>query len=211
MKLEILLTPIQLSLDRIKDKMSADESSKKHLSIINNQIFEISKLVNSFSDFARMPKPVFEKNDLISIVNNSQETYQLNYEQIKFIINNSLTNSEIYCDKGQINRVLLNIYKNAIESIEERLMDAQFNGEIITELSDDKKFYFLTIFDNGVGFKEAGKFKHNDPYFTTKKDGSGLGLSIVSKIVHEHNGQIFYENRKDKNGAYVSITLPKKI
>ena len=96
------LTPIQLSLDRIKDKMSADESSKKHLSIINNQIFEISKLVNSFSDFARMPKPVFEKNDLISIVNNSQETYQLNYEQIKFIINNSLTNSEIYCDKGQI-------------------------------------------------------------------------------------------------------------
>ena len=92
-----------------------------------------------------MPKPVFEKNDLISIVNNSQETYQLNYEQIKFIINNSLTNSEIYCDKGQLNRVLLNIYKNAIESIEERLMDAQFNGEIITELSDDKKFYFLTI------------------------------------------------------------------
>ena len=205
------LTPIQLSLDRIKDKMSVDESSKKHLSIINNQIFEISKLVNSFSDFARMPKPVFEKNDLISIINNSQETYQLNYEQIKFIINNSLNSTEIYCDKGQINRVLLNIYKNAIESIEERLTDNQFNGEIITELSGDKKFYFLTIIDNGVGFKESEKFKHNDPYFTTKKDGSGLGLSIVSKIVHEHNGQIFYENRKDKNGAYVSITLPKKI
>ena len=205
------LTPIQLSLDRIKDKMSVDESSKKHLSIINNQIFEISKLVNSFSDFARMPKPVFEKNDLISIINNSQETYQLNYEQIKFIINNSLNSSEIYCDKGQINRVLLNIYKNAIESIEERLTDNQFVGEIITELSGDKKFYFLTIIDNGVGFKESEKFKHNDPYFTTKKDGSGLGLSIVSKIVHEHNGQIFYENRKDKNGAYVSITLPKKI
>ena len=61
--------------------------------------------------------------------------------------------------KDKLNRVLLNIYKNAIESIEERLMDAQFNGEIITELSDDKKFYFLTIFDNGVGFKEAGKFQ----------------------------------------------------
>ena len=56
------LTPIQLSLDRIKDKISGDEGSKKHLSIINNQIFEISKLVNSFSDFARMPKPIFKKN-----------------------------------------------------------------------------------------------------------------------------------------------------
>ena len=122
-----------------------------------------------------------------------------------------MINTDIRCDRGQINRVLLNIYKNAIESIEERLLKSKFEAEIITDLSDDKKFYYITITDNGVGFKELGKFKHNDPYFTTKKDGSGLGLSIVSKIVHEHNGQIFYENRKDENGAYVSITLPKKI
>ena len=205
------LTPIQLSLDRIKDKISGDEGSKKHLSIINNQIFEISKLVNSFSDFARMPKPIFEKNDILEIVNSSIETYQLNYEKIKFIFKNLLTNTEIYCDKGQINRALLNVYKNAIESIEEKSRDVLLDGKIITELSEDKKFYFISIYDDGVGFKESGNFKHNDPYFTTKKDGSGLGLSIVSKIVHEHNGQIFYENRKKENGALVSITIPKKI
>ena len=85
------------------------------------------------------------------------------------------------------------------------------DGKIITELSEDKKFYFISIYDDGVGFKDSENFKHNDPYFTTKKDGSGLGLSIVSKIVHEHNGQIFYENRKKENGALVSITIPKKI
>ena len=67
-----------------------------------------------------MPKPVFEKNDILNITKNSFETYQLNYEKINFIFENFLNNSEIYCDKGQINRVLLNIYKNAIESIEER-------------------------------------------------------------------------------------------
>ena len=205
------LTPIQLSLDRIKDKISGDEGSKKHLSIINNQIFEISKLVNSFSDLARMPKPIFEKNDILEIVNSSIETYQLNYEKIKFIFKNLLTNTEIYCDKGQINRALLNVYKNAIESIEEKSRDVLLDGKIITELSEDKKFYFISIYDDGVGFRESGNFKHNDPYFTTKKDGSGLGLSIVSKIVHEHNGQIFYENRKKENGALVSITIPKKI
>ena len=205
------LTPIQLSLDRIKDKISGDEGSKKHLSIINNQIFEISKLVNSFSDFARMPKPIFEKNDILEIVNSSIETYQLNYEKIKFIFKNLLTNTEIYCDKGQINRALLNVYKNAIESIEEKSRDVLLDGKIITELSEDKKFYFISVYDDGVGFKDSGNFKHNDPYFTTKKDGSGLGLSIVSKIVHEHNGQIFYENRKKENGALVSITIPKKI
>ena len=205
------LTPIQLSLDRIKEKISSDESSNKHLSIINNQIFEISKLVNNFSDFARMPKPVFERNDIFKIVKSSIDTYRLNYEEINFTLNNHLIDNEIYCDKGQINRVLLNIYKNAIESIEEKLVNSNTKGEIITKLLEDSKNYFINIYDNGVGFKDSKNFKHNDPYFTTKKDGSGLGLSIVSKIVHEHNGQIFYENRKKNSGAYVSITLLKKM
>ena len=166
--------------------------------------------MNSFSDFARMPKPVFEKNDILKILINAQETYKLNYEKIKFVLKNLLNENEIYCDKGQINRVLLNIYKNAIESIDEKSMNSSFNGEIITKLSNDNKFYFITIYDNGVGFKDSGNSKHNDPYFSTKKDGSGLGLSIVSKIIHEHNGQIFYDNRSDINGAYVTISLPKK-
>ena len=199
------LTPIQLSLDRIKAKIIEDESSKKHIAIIDNQINEISKLVNDFSDFARMPKPSFENNNLTEIITNSVDTYRLNYEKIKFIINNSILNSDIYCDKSQISRAMLNIYKNSIESIEEK----NSPGEIITNLSEDKKYFLITIFDNGIGFKDSGNYNMDDPYFTTKKNGSGLGLSIVSKIIHEHNGQIFYDNRNDKSGAFVTITLPK--
>ena len=199
------LTPIQLSLDRIKAKIIEDESSKKHIAIIDNQINEISKLVNDFSDFARMPKPSFENNNLTEIIKNSLDTYRLNYEKIKFIINNSILNSDIYCDKSQISRAMLNIYKNSIESIEEK----NSPGEIITNLSEDKKYFLITVFDNGIGFKDSGNNKMDDPYFTTKKNGSGLGLSIVSKIIHEHNGQIFYDNRNDKSGAFVTITLPK--
>ena len=199
------LTPIQLSLDRIKAKIIEDESSKKHIAIIDNQINEISKLVNDFSDFARMPKPSFENNNLTEIIKNSLDTYRLNYEKIKFIINNSILNSDIYCDKSQISRAMLNIYKNSIESIEEK----NSPGEITTNLSEDKKYFLITVFDNGIGFKDSGNNKMDDPYFTTKKNGSGLGLSIVSKIIHEHNGQIFYDNRNDKSGAFVTITLPK--
>jgi len=199
------LTPIQLSLDRIKAKIIEDESSKKHIAIIDNQINEISKLVNDFSDFARMPKPSFENNNLTEIITNSLDTYRLNYEKIKFIINNSILNSDIYCDKSQISRAMLNIYKNSIESIEEK----NSPGEIITNLSEDKKYFLITVFDNGIGFKNSENNKMDDPYFTTKKNGSGLGLSIVSKIIHEHNGQIFYDNRNDESGAFVTITLPK--
>ena len=204
------LTPIQLSLDRIKDKISKDESSKKHLTIINNQIFEISKLVNNFSDFARMPKPILEKNNLLDIIKDAIDTYKINYENIKFELSTSSNEYEMRCDKSQINRALINIYKNSIESIEEKGDSKIEKGKITTNLSNDNNNYLITIVDNGVGFKESGKFKQDDPYFTTKKNGSGLGLSIVSKIVHEHNGQIFYDNRSDTNGAFVTITLPIK-
>ena len=120
-----------------------------------------------------------------------------------------MTNTnDIICDSSQVNRALINIYKNAIESIEERFEKGGVNGEIITNISNDNTYYLVTIIDNGVGFKEAKNFKQDDPYFTTKKDGSGLGLSIVSKIIHEHNGQVFYDNRKDNEGAFITITLP---
>ena len=203
------LTPIQLSLDRIKEKISNDENSKKHLSIINNQIFEISKLVNNFSDFARMPKPIYQKNNLLEVVKTSVDTYKLNYQNIKFKLDNDLTDEIIFCDKGQISRLLMNLYKNSIESIEEQYDQDKSAGEIITKLSNNNYNFVITIIDSGVGFKDSGRFTQHDPYFTTKKNGSGLGLSIVSKIVHEHNGQIFYDNRSDSNGAYVTVTLPK--
>jgi len=205
------LTPIQLSLDRLKNKFENDVNSTKHFSIINNQIFEISKLVNNFSDFARMPKPVIKKNNIKDILVKSLDVYKLNYDRIKFLLNINCSNFVIECDESQINRLLVNIYKNAVESIEEQFNENLKNGEIITNLSEDNYYYIISILDNGVGFDENPKLKHDDPYFTTKKNGSGLGLSIVSKIVHEHNGQVFYENRKDTNGALIYISLKKKL
>ncbi|MDC1148695.1 ATP-binding protein [Pelagibacteraceae bacterium] len=205
------LTPIQLSLDRLKNKIDNNENSKKHFSIINNQILEISKLVNSFSNFARMPKPVLKKNNIKDILVKSLDVYKLNYDRIKFLLKINCTNFVIECDESQINRLLLNVYKNAVESIEEQFNEDIKNGEITTNLSEDNDYYIITILDNGIGFDENPKLKHDDPYFTTKKNGSGLGLSIVSKIVHEHNGHVFYENRKDSNGALVYISLKKKL
>jgi len=202
------LTPIQLSLDRIKNKLENDENTLQHFTIINNQIHEISKLVNGFSDFARMPKPVFKKNNIMQIIDSSIDTYRLNYERVNFVLNNMTNTNDIICDSGQVNRALINIFKNAIESIEERFEKGGVNGEIIVNISNDNTYYLITIIDNGIGFKEAKNFKQDDPYFTTKKDGSGLGLSIVSKIIHEHNGQVFYDNREDNEGAFITITLP---
>jgi two-component system nitrogen regulation sensor histidine kinase NtrY len=91
-----------LSLDRLKNKFENDENSTKHFSIINNQIFEISKLVNNFSDFARMPKPVIKKNNIKDILVKSLDVYKLNYDRIKFLLNINCSNFVIECDESQI-------------------------------------------------------------------------------------------------------------
>ena len=120
------LTPIQLTIDRLKSKYSSqlnkndNENFKENLKIINNQIKQIEKLVNEFSDFARMPKPIFQNNDLISLMNDNIKLLQEldNSINIKFINNDQkiLFN----CDKEQLSRVFFNLIKNSIESIHQK-------------------------------------------------------------------------------------------
>ena len=120
------LTPIQLTIDRIKNKYS-DQISKDdqnnfsdNLKIINNQIKQIEKLVNEFSDFARMPKPVFKKNNIIDIIQTNIKL--MNEIDISIKINLKYNNPKIFlnCDKEQISRVFLNLIKNSIESIKDK-------------------------------------------------------------------------------------------
>ena len=117
------LTPIQLTIDRINnkylEKLSANEQKnfQENLKIINNQIKQIENLVNEFSDFARMPKPILKDNDLIKILN---DNIKLLSEMDKTIDIDLKKNNEkilFHCDKEQIGRVFFNLIKNSIESI----------------------------------------------------------------------------------------------
>jgi len=210
------LTPIQLTIDRIKTKYASkisnddQENFKENLKIINNQIKQIENLVNEFSDFARMPKPILKKNDLIKII---QENINLLSELDKDIkIDLKSKKEEIFldCDREQIARVIFNLIKNSIESIHQKVeKGAVFNKKISIELSDFDDHISLVIKDNGLGFSVFGDKIKNilNPYFTTKKNGTGLGLSIVNKIVNDHNGYIDFINID--NGAKIIITFSK--
>jgi two-component system nitrogen regulation sensor histidine kinase NtrY len=193
------LTPIQLTIDRIKnkylDKMSVDDQSnfKENLKIINNQIKQIENLVNEFSDFARMPKPILKNNDLKKIL---IENIKLLSEIDKSIKINLISKSEkilFKCDKEQLGRVFLNLIKNSIESIQQKAeKTSNFDKKISIEIFNDNDHIKFTFIDNGLGFdKIKGKIKEIlNPYFTTKKNGTGLGLSIVNKIINDHNGEL---------------------
>ncbi|MDC1155112.1 ATP-binding protein [Candidatus Pelagibacter sp.] len=206
------LTPIQLTIDRIKNKylaqLSKDDQNnfKENLKIINNQIKQIENLVNEFSDFARMPKPILLDNDLIKILD---ENIKLLSEVDKTIHINFKKNSKAIlfnCDKEQMARVFLNLIKNSIESIQQKSeKNTNFIKKISIEISQYNDHIEFILTDNGIGFGEI-KSKISDilnPYFTTKKNGTGLGLSIVNKIINDHNGELNFFSISD--GAKVEI------
>ncbi len=206
------LTPIQLSIDRIKEKYlkKVGEDEKNfliYLNTINKQIKDIENLVNEFSDFARMPKPVMKKINLNDVILRSINLNKLSETDINFNITDS-KNLNINGDEEQLNRVFLNLIKNAIESIhEKKTKNVDFKGEITVDIKEDSDYIYVTIIDNGLGFEQVDKAKMLTPYYTTKKKGTGLGLAIVTKVISDHNSTILFNSIK--NGAKVEIVIPR--
>mgnify|MGYP006116261831 FL=1 len=210
------LTPIQLIVDNLKSKYQKSLSDndkfkyQENLQTINKQIKQIENLVNEFSDFARMPKPMFRENNLIDIINTNllllkkvDETIQI---ETKF---NNLKELILLCDYEQISRCIFNLVKNSIESIQEKaLKTSKIEKKIIIEIEQINDYIKLIIIDNGTGFPEDKKEEIIKPYYTTKEKGSGLGLSIVSKIINDHNGSIIFKNIKSY--AQIEILLPNQ-
>tara|TARA_B100000767_G_scaffold275536_1_gene313129 strand:+ start:2616 stop:4385 length:1770 start_codon:yes stop_codon:yes gene_type:complete len=204
------LTPIQLSIDRLQEKFyekitGSKDEFKNYLTTINRQIKDIESLVNEFSSFARMPRPVFKKIELSLVVNRAVDFYKMSsLNNITFKLpKKKLT---LKGDEEQLYRVFLNLIKNSEESIrEKRDKNIDFIGKISLDIEDNNEYITVIIIDNGAGIKDISQIM--TPYFTTKKDGTGLGLPIVSKIINEHSGDIVIKNNNP--GVKILIKLPK--
>ena len=208
------LTPIQLTIDRLRSKYekSVDDKEKgnfnNYLIIINKQINQIENLVNEFSDFARMPKPIFNKNNIVEIIHTNISLLEEMDRSISIKLKSDKDNLSINCDADQISRTFFNLIKNSVESIIEKLSKSgNFAKFIDIDILDKNDYIIIIITDNGTGFSTDIIKNITKPYFTTKAKGSGLGLSIVNKIINDHNGTIDFSS--NINGAKVKINLPK--
>ena len=208
------LTPIQLTIDRIKEKYLVQLSDKdqnnfkENLKIINNQIKQIENLVNEFSDFARMPKPILKDNDLILILKDNINLLSEIDKSIKINFKKNYDKILFNCDKEQIGRVFFNLIKNSIESIQQKSQkNNDFEKKISIEILNNNDHIKFILVDNGIGLKNInGNIKDIlNPYFTTKKNGTGLGLSIVNKIINDHNGELDFYSITD--GVKVEINF----
>ena len=207
------LTPIQLSIDRIREKylkkINGDNNLTEYLNTITKQIKDIEFLVNEFSDFARMPKPILKKINLNKLILESVNLHKFSEPSIEFTSPKINSSINVNGDEKQLNRAFINLIKNSIESIhDKKIKNADFKGKITVDIDEDRDYIYLTFADNGLGFDKVDKTKMITPYFTTKKKGTGLGLAIVTKIINDHNGSIIFNSIK--NGAKVEISLPKK-
>ena len=205
------LTPIQLSIDRLKEKYSDKVKDKNgefssYLETINKQIVDIKKLVNEFSDFARMPSPILKQINVSDVIERAINFYKMSDKNLKFNFDNKLKNKNfISGDSDQLYRVFVNLIKNSIEAIDEKKQkNSNIQGKINVEIDKNNEYIEIKMHDNGIGFNDTKNIVR--PYFTTKKDGTGLGLPIVTKIINEHNGDINFIKKSD--GAEILISLP---
>ncbi len=192
------LTPIQLAAERLKRKFGKDivqdgDVFSELTSTIIRQVGDLRNIVDEFSAFARMPKPVFRTESLQDMVKQSMLLHEVGHPEIAFSINAPDRDIELVCDRRQIGQALINIIKNAAEAVEERARTsdafALSDGEIGVAIVESDGRIRVEIGDNGIGLP-GDRDRILEPYMTTRASGTGLGLAIVKKIVEEHFGEI---------------------
>jgi len=199
------LTPISLSAQRLKRKYSEqvkepvfDECTQ----IIIDHVELIRNLVDEFSSFARFPTADPKPCELAPIIEETLALYKEGNPHIHFDFNVTDDIPPLDLDRQQIKQAMINLVDNAIGSIRN-------DGRIVISLSHDPilKNVRVEVADNGVGISDEGKTRLFEPYFSTKKAGMGLGLTIVSTIIADHNGMIRVQDNKPKGAKFV-IELP---
>lgn len=185
------------------DMMDVSNINKtnKYVGIINQEIDRTLLLLKDFSDVSKVVNIDKSDMDIVMLLEDVCDEVNLMFNDVNFIYN--ISGNEIYIsgDYNRLKQVLLNLLKNAKESLNLK------KGEIILWGKVKKNNYIITIKDNGVGISKEDLEKIGTAFYTTKKNGTGLGVCFSKEIIEKHGGTICYKS-KENEGTLVSITLP---
>ena len=207
------LTPIQLAAERLQRRFGSEVSSdtetfERLTGTIVRQVGDLRRMVDEFSNFARMPKPVFRPENVHEIARQALFLHEVAHPEIKFSLDPKTGEFPMVCDRRQLGQALTNVVKNAVEAIESRRSRGEhhFSGDKIElRLRREDEQLVIDIMDTGIGLPEDRE-RLTEPYMTTRVRGTGLGLAIVKKIVEEHCGEIAFLDRRG-GGTHVRIAF----
>ncbi|QKG71602.1 sensor histidine kinase [Erythrobacter mangrovi] len=191
------LTPIQLATERLRRRYRKQIEQDGELfdeltSTIIRQVGDLRKMVDEFSSFARLPKPVFRPEDALDLVRQSLFLQEVGHPEVNYSLRCSSEGPiRIQCDRHQFGQAVTNILKNAFEAIEAKAQNAEpdYRGKIAVTVTESESSLTIAIEDNGIGLPQDRE-RILEPYVTTREKGTGLGLAIVNKIVEEHGGEM---------------------
>ena len=207
------LTPIQLAAERLQRRFGAEVTSDKDTferltATIVRQVGDLRRMVDEFSNFARMPKPLFRDENVHEIARQALFLHEVAHPAISFTLDPAQGEFRMVCDRRQLSQALTNVVKNAVEAIEGRRNRGEHSiagDRIDLKLHEDVESLVVDVLDTGIGLPEDRE-RLTEPYMTTRVRGTGLGLAIVKKIVEEHMGEIAFLDRAG-GGTHVRISF----
>lgn len=207
------LTPIQLSAERLQRKylsqIEADPATfERCTDTIIRQVSDLRNMVDEFSSFARMPAPIFRRDDLRDVVRQSVFLHEVANPEVRFALALPHKAVIVPCDRRLLAQAMTNILKNALESISslrDENTDAP-DGAITIDMVQREDRIQVSVRDNGRGLPVAERLKLMEPYVTTRSKGTGLGLAIVKKIMEDHGADIALGDTEE-GGAQVTLTF----
>ena len=207
------LTPIQLAAERLQRRFGAEVTSDKETferltATIVRQVGDLRRMVDEFSNFARMPKPMFRDEDVYEIARQALFLHEVAHPAISFSLAPAQGQFRMVCDRRQLSQALTNVVKNGVEAIESRRNRGEHSiagDRVELKLRKDGDNLVIDVLDTGIGLPEDRE-RLTEPYVTTRVRGTGLGLAIVKKIVEEHMGEIAFLDRPG-GGTHVRISF----
>lgn len=204
------LTPITLSVDRLRRKFGEQVSTDKegyerYLETISRHVRDIGRMVEEFVAFARMPTANFKDANVVALLRDSVFSEKTAHEDIEYQLEAPNAPVNMLLDETQLGQVFLNLLKNAAEALEQK----KGKKRITIRIEDTKDAVIITFEDNGAGFPLDKISTLTEPYVTTRTKGTGLGLAIVKRSVEEHKGTVALSNAAE-GGAQVTLTFAKK-
>lgn len=208
------LTPIQLATERLRRRYGKQIETDAELfdeltGTIVRQVGTLRKMVDEFSSFARLPKPVFRSEDAVDLARQALFLQEVAHPDIDFGLATDNDAMLLACDRHQVGQALTNVLKNATEAVRAKAQDAEpdYRGRIAVQLSSSESEIEVRVSDNGPGLPKEGEGVV-EPYVTTREKGTGLGLAIVKKIVEEHGGDMQFAV-PDGGGTRVILTFAR--